>query len=303
MFWYWFGFVAFLVLIISGFFGLKMFNINLPKSLCVRYLIFSAFIDAFYISIVYSHLLCQFIFGGLCLLTIFMNLSISFVNSDKSQPIKRFDLLFDFLCGIGLTIYLLYKIPNESLQSIMIPVISAVYGGLLTLIGVAWTIKNQDKQRKNDEKLKFKPIFVIESYSNDLNIWKNSNYRLAKFINNNKKNNENSNEYFCLDDLILSNSDNANLFIKNIYVNENKLEKNFDKFLVYKNEIINILIKGNFHYDKIDMVIEISDMLENVYYYKVKFGDNVKYSERVEKDNKIITYIRLVENVEEIKRG
>ena len=161
MFWYWFGFSGFLVLIISGFFGLKMFNINLPKSLCVRYFVFSAFIDAFYISIVYSHLLCQFIFGGLCLLTIFMNLSVNFVNSDKSQPVKRFELLFDFLCVIGITIYLLYLIPNESLQSIMIPVISAVYGGLLTLIGVAWTIKHSEKNIRLDNKMKNKPILIM----------------------------------------------------------------------------------------------------------------------------------------------
>lgn len=181
MFWYWFGFSGFLVLIISGFFGLKMFNINLPKSLCVRHFVFSAFIDAFYISIAYSHLLCQFIFGGLCLLTIFMNLSVNFVNSDKIQPVKRFELLFDFLCVIGITIYLLYLIPNESLQSIMIPVISAVYGGLLTLIGVAWTIKNsyeifnkdlEYKQTEKHEKHKqeIEPSFAIYQnfYTNDI---------------------------------------------------------------------------------------------------------------------------------------
>ncbi len=302
MFWYWFGFSAFLVLIISGFFGLKMFNINMPKSLCVRYLIFSAFIDAFYISIVYSHLLWQFIFGGLCLLTIFMNLSINFVNSDKSQPIKRFDLLFDFLCGIGLTIYLLYIIPNEALQSIMIPVVSAVYGGLLTLIGVAWTIKNQDKQRKNDEKLKFKPIFVIEGYSSEQNVWSKSNTRMVQFNSDHKKK-EDNNEYFTLDNIILSNSDNSNLFIKNIYINNEPLSKKFDKFLVYKGEIIEILLNGDYSYDNINMTIEITDMLENEYRYNIIYGENKEYLRHKKNEITEIYYTRFIEKVEEIKRG
>lgn len=222
MFWYWFGFSAFLVLIISGFFGLKMFNINLPKSLCVRYLIFSAFIDAFYISIVYSHLLCQFIFGGLCLLTIFMNLSINFVNSDKSQPIKRFDLLFNFLCGIGLTIYLLYIIPNESLQSIMIPVVSAVYGGLLTLIGVAWTIKWTQQQNNKKRKDEIKPnFFAVSEVRNS----QNGLYTIKSFDCNKYKL---SLEFF-------KNSEKSSFTLEGIIINNETFLCNCDKYVPKEN--------------------------------------------------------------------
>jgi hypothetical protein len=37
-------------------------------------------------------------------------------------------------------------------------------GGLLTLSGVAWTIRRQDKIRKEDEKNKNKPILIISDY-------------------------------------------------------------------------------------------------------------------------------------------
>lgn len=163
MFWWWFGFFAFLIFAIMGLIKLKQLNINLPKTLCVRYFIFLAIIDAFYISIVYSNLICQFIFGLLCLVVLFMNLSINFINSNKNNSIKRYELLFDFLFVLAITIYLLYVVPNSNLQSIMIPIIAGVYGGLLTLVGVAWTIKKSDKDRKEDETKKIKPILILKS--------------------------------------------------------------------------------------------------------------------------------------------
>ena len=60
-------------------------------------------------------------------------------------------MVFDFVLGVGLSIYLIYIIPNEGLQNIIIPIVSAVYGGLLTLVGVAWTIKKSDSDRKQEE--------------------------------------------------------------------------------------------------------------------------------------------------------
>ena len=54
------------------------------------------------------------------------------------------------IIGVGLSVYLIYIIPNKDLQAIVIPIVSAVYGGLITLVGVAWTIKDTNDKRKED---------------------------------------------------------------------------------------------------------------------------------------------------------
>ena len=81
------------------------------------------------------------------MLIVFYSLTVAFLSEIKTN---KWLLLTDFLLGIGLTVYLIYIIPNSSLQEILIPIISAVYGGLLTLVGVAWTIKSNNKDRKAD---------------------------------------------------------------------------------------------------------------------------------------------------------
>lgn len=90
---------------------------------------------------------------------IFANLSIAFSSAKTKNGFDRFGMIQDFLVGIGLTVYLIYIIPDSSLQTIVTAIVSAVYGGLITLVGVAWTIKKSDKDRKSDELLKAKPIF------------------------------------------------------------------------------------------------------------------------------------------------
>lgn len=68
-------------------------------------------------------------------------------------------MLQDFLVGIGLTVYLIYLIPEKELQTIILTIVAALYGGLITLVGVAWTIKKSDKDRKEDEIKHEKPYF------------------------------------------------------------------------------------------------------------------------------------------------
>ena len=51
---------------------------------------------------------------------------------------------------IAITIYLIFLISNDALQTIVLSITAAVYGGLLTLVGVAWTIKDTNEKRKED---------------------------------------------------------------------------------------------------------------------------------------------------------
>ena len=89
------------------------------------------------------------------MLIVFYNLSNAFANSKaKRSGLIKWGMLQDFIVGVGLSIYLIYIIPNTALREIVSVIIAAVYGGLLTLVGVAWTIKHSMIQKHEDELVK-----------------------------------------------------------------------------------------------------------------------------------------------------
>lgn len=59
-------------------------------------------------------------------------------------------LLFGILLGAGIIVLIIYKIPNKSLQNIILAIAAAIFGGLFTLIGVSWTIRKGDADRRAD---------------------------------------------------------------------------------------------------------------------------------------------------------
>lgn len=119
--------------------------------------------DLFYMSFIIDSLVWRFIFGGIIMLVIFVNLSKAFINAATPQP--KWGLVQDFIVGVGMSIYLIYIIPNDNgLRDVFIPIISAVYGGLITLVGVAWTIKKTDNDRKAESIIHATPYLQINNY-------------------------------------------------------------------------------------------------------------------------------------------
>ena len=180
--WYWFVFALIALSIPIGCVTVKVwaeskntYSTEQVKAANVRlgkYIIFYWLLDLFYMACFNQWLVLQFVFGGLAMLIVFYSLTVAFLSEIKTN---KWLLLTDFLLGIGLTVYLIYIIPNSSLQEILIPIISAVYGGLLTLVGVAWTIKSNNKDRKADlerienerkeeERKKAKPLFTFNMF-------------------------------------------------------------------------------------------------------------------------------------------
>ena len=125
----------------------------------IKYILFYWLADAFYISIFSHSLLWQFITGGLCMVIIFTNLS-NLVISRK--VISKVAMLHDFVAGIAITIYLIYIIPNPSLQNIVLIIASALFGGLITLVGVAWTIKDGHRREAESKRLEKIPYLEVE---------------------------------------------------------------------------------------------------------------------------------------------
>ena len=170
--WYWYGFVlaATITVIITICFAIMAWN-NSDKSkltkkhilaMALKLVSFYLLLDLFYMSFIINSLPLKFVFGILVVLIILYSLSISFLGTSK---FPKWFLVQDFVIGIGLTIYLIFIIPNADLQTVVTAIVAAVYGGLLTLIGVAWTIKHSDKQKREDELAKAKPMFTFNLIS------------------------------------------------------------------------------------------------------------------------------------------
>jgi len=157
MWWQWLIFTLIIIAIPYGLYNIKKLAIKRVKPtkeqeskgnqrffvLCLFYWL----CDFFYMTFIINNLTWRFILGGLIMVIVFYNLSKAFISGNK---VFSFGLIQDFIVGISLTVYLIYIIPNKELQDIIIPIIAAVYGGLLTLVGVAWTIKSNNKDRKAD---------------------------------------------------------------------------------------------------------------------------------------------------------
>ena len=58
---------------------------------------------------------------------------------------------------------------DNSLFIAVISIYAALIGGVLTLTGVAWTIRHSEAQRRNDEKIKYRPYIVLEDIKSGFN--------------------------------------------------------------------------------------------------------------------------------------
>ena len=163
--WWWAAFVLVALFLPIFVFGMRSFlkkekeytedQIKTSLKVCWKYVGFYWLMDLFYMAI-FNYctadeqsqtlwLTLQFVFGGLAMVYIFYNLARAFLSNAQKH---WWGLLQDFLWGIAITVYLIFLIPDDALQTIVLSITAAVYGGLLTLVGVAWTIKD------NSEKIK-----------------------------------------------------------------------------------------------------------------------------------------------------
>ena len=104
-------------------------------------------LDLFYMSCFTNWTFGKYLFGISTILLVFVNLTSAFLAKSKGN---KWTLLLDFLVGIGLSTYLIYIITDATLQTVVLAIVAAVYGGLLTLVGVAWTIKDSNEKRAED---------------------------------------------------------------------------------------------------------------------------------------------------------
>lgn len=235
----------------------------------VMYILFYWICNLFYMACFINNLVCKYIFGGLIMLIIFMNLARAVSYPKNRNSIERWTMLQDFCIGIGLTIYLIYIIPNADIREIVIPIVAAIYGGMLTLVGVSLTIRKSDIDRKEDELKKAKPlVFIVDRTREEAHDF--LRFKFDNLVCNN--------EIFAgetkykLNSFLLKNADYSFSCLKGICINNDILAmviaQGFDKGQNYA-----CLCDLVFPYNKEikNMYLLLVDMLDNYYTLEVNF--------------------------------
>jgi len=249
-----------------------------------KYTCFYWLIDLFYmaifnywIEIAKNHiqlkwLVSQFVFGGLAMVFIFYNLARAFLSDSKKHWLA---LLHDFIFGIAITVYLIFLIPSVSnLQNIVLTIVAAVYSGLLTLVGVAWTIKDSDTKRREEERRKHIPyVRIAHNERSSVEATINTINDLDSFdrIGQEKQNDISEHSFFFVRRIFFSlkNISSDNVVLHGILIDENYYD--FEStVLIEKASVCHINIGQSVikFANKIEsMHLILSDVLTN--YYKI----------------------------------
>lgn len=220
--------------------------------------------DFVYMTAFNHWLIPTYIIGIIVLIIVFNSLVNAFLGKRDNNSFLNFCLASDLIIGIALTIYLIYIIPENTgnLQNIITTIVAAIYGGLLTLVGVAWTIRRQDDLHRRDEKSKNKPMFRYCIVHNDI-----EDYVMVfcfEGIDDRK-----SGDFFHFD-YVFKNFDNANFILEYIIVNDIKMYPQFDAN-IEKNEYF--IIRGLCKKGEIvtKYLIGVKDILGNDYTFELLF--------------------------------
>lgn len=147
----------------------------------------------------------------------------------------------------------------ELLKDIIIPLLSAVIGGLLTLGGVYITIKNQNKKDNDSKKLSVKPwIFSLDDFPNH----DTDNINCINITG--KKNAEFGGNLY----LIIKNTDNAVGIIERFETEDNTYYPDANA-LLEKDSVNNVVIELQKNDSQRNMFLFVKDTLGNEYRYEV----------------------------------
>ena len=282
---YWISFGLLFPIIFFGAFGFKAWSkrfINdeitpeMEKAANTRTVVIILFYwlcNLFYMACFINNLICKFVFGILIVLWVFMNLAMVFTNPKERNGFEKFGILQDFVVGIGLSIYLIFVIPNKELQQVVIPIVAAVYGGLITLVGVTLTIRKADNDRKAEEISKAKPVVFVCNYRNttfDSGMVKILESKKAQGTL--KKASEKSKNKYSLRYINLENSDYSIVSLVGFMINDDCHFYDVGQILP-KNTRYRMNSDFEFEYNKKIKTVSliIQDMLHNLYEFETEF--------------------------------
>lgn len=254
---YWISFSIFMISIVFGIpYCSRKINITNKKFIAKVVLLWILY-DLFYMSCFIDNLICKFVFGTLAVLLIFTNLAGAFTSTVGKNAYHKFGLLIDFIVGLGLTIYLIYIIPDSVLQNVFVVIVSAVYGGLITLVGVAWTFKKADKDRKDEELKRAEPLFTFNHLLENINTSK-----IKKLCVANDGDFKEKGRIVCIE---LENSEKSTITIVRIY-HDNCWYTIGGNNVMLPNKTCTFMF---YYISKCNIYLQVEDIYANSYYYSV----------------------------------
>ena len=300
-FWHWVLFSYVFLLIPYSFYNLLVVGLSQNKGSeeknktvalnIIKYIALYWLFDLFYMSIFNDWIIFKFVFGGLAILLISFNLIDAFLHGIKSL---RFFFALELILGLGLSGYLVFIIPNEKLQTIVLAIVSALMGGVFTLLGVAWTIKKGDNDRKADlhrieaerKEEERKKVIPYIKLSNEYESHHAAIVSCIKSLDLNKKEDIQKIKdhiYFVImiNSFNIKNVSNTNIILNGIYLDDDYHP--FDsKTLVECNSVQQVQFPLNHWYPfakKIENItLIISDILDNKYSVSCKIHEHLDNS-------------------------
>lgn len=300
----------------------KMDGKQLPKGVIHGLVLGGLYICALILFIL-GHFINQnmiFIFGGISLIMLSISVLICIGNgiSFKKNIVSTVSFIIDVICLLALIVYLIYLIPNdENLQDIVLAIIASVVGGALALAGVAWTIKDGNKQRqeelqrvenerKEEERKKYRPFVNVYAGHNLQGLPSTEPIRVTDWLKNTDKisnvQTENLNIANNIRDCCFANSDFSNFYVWGIKIDDSTTDFKSYRY-IRKERYFQLSFTGPIYTEKpietLSLILE--DMLGNFYELKLDFGFNSIYQQIVISGNGHTVFIgeKKTENIDE----
>lgn len=221
----------------------------------------------------------MFIIGGGCcylyaLARVFKNVFYGKNNKELRLIQIIGNIIFYVTMIVGLPFFLEYAgVDSKTIQNIIVPIYAAAIGGIMTLGGVAWTIKKSDKDRKEDDKKKYRPIVnlykALKEESISGKFWDGSVFK--GITNNPFEKSEDKNMAYKLYNLICLNTDFSQFYLSGIIINGALFYSNI-KLYVDKNEYFGFdtdtIIYSKNEIKQFSLIIQ--DLLGNEYKFPTK---------------------------------
>lgn len=225
---------------------------------CLKAILFWWLVDLFYMACFIGSKTWQFVFGSAIIISSMANAALSFSSNKAKTAFGKLGILEDFLVGVGFSVYLIYIIESPSLQTIILSMAAAVFGGLITLVGVGWTIKKADSDRRDELILREKPILSFTMLTHELPI---DGTRKAVFPPL-----EQGEKYSCEVHVQLDNSDKSLACLKSIYHDGVEFPLDGNTIMLPSG---NCLLSFRFNNPN-GIFLEVRDSVDNPYFYALK---------------------------------
>ena len=154
--------------------------------------------------------------------------------------------------------------------SIIIPILSAIIGGGLTLVGVIITIKHSDKINKEEYIEKFRPVLRGHSGYDDYD------YKQAKIVRIENDSENKEKRIFG----VFSNTDKANVELDEIFINDTCYKITVNRYIKKSEDfIIDISIDSKIIVETLK--IKMLDDCNNSYIFNLMFNTSSKDTIRI----------------------